>query len=100
MKKEKSAAMLQDGALPASVVTQRHGVSTTTAVATTTTTVTTATSPATASVAAAATAAVPSHLGKAGVDLLLSFLKDVDQFTSLFGVCKGVSGAILTSWDE
>lgn len=88
--------------LPASVVTQRHGVGTTTAAVATTTTVTTATtSPATASVTAAAAATtVASHLGKTGIDLLLGLLEDVDQFTSLLGVCEGVSKAILTSRDE
>lgn len=70
------------GSLPASTVTQRHvvGTSTATAAATVaTTTATTAATPAATAVTATTTAtAVASHLGKARVDLLLGLLENVD----------------------
>lgn len=46
----------------------------------------TATTVAATAKSAAATTAVPNHLGQAGVNLLLSLLKDIHEVASLLGV--------------
>lgn len=68
------------------VVVAASPAATTSATATATTA--TATSPA---ATAAAAATVAAHLVQAGVDLLLSFLENVDEITGLLGVYASVS---------
>lgn len=42
-------------------------------------------------VAATTATAVSGHLGQAGVNLLLGLLENINEITSLLGVCTGVS---------
>lgn len=75
--------------LPAAVVAQGSGVGcseavASTATATPTTTATTATPAATTTAATA----VADHLGKTGVNLLLSLTEDSDEVTSLLSICR------------
>jgi hypothetical protein len=60
---------------------------------TTTTATTSATATATSPATAAAAATVAAHLVKARVDLLLGLGENLDEITSLLGVCGIVSMA-------